>query len=243
MSYSGTSGQTVINVQTLIDHGARRCGKLAEELTSEQLLSARESLFFLLANLGNIGINYWAINKTVIGLNAEQYIYTLPDGSIDVLNALYRTMTRPTGTYASSAGGTAANAFDNDISTFCQQTSANGNISADFGTSNPQYVGSIGVMPYISGGALGGGAARRTEAAALLIKTGVPYTGDPRTGVVLGGGFLIGALGIFNPLPSWAIPSLHGSPRATSLFAFLSHSSHPSAKRISSWTAFRLWSF
>jgi len=45
MAYSGTVGTTVINVQTLIDHGARRCGKLAEELTSEQVLSARESLF------------------------------------------------------------------------------------------------------------------------------------------------------------------------------------------------------
>ena len=38
MAYSDTYGQTY-NVQTLIDHGARRCGKLAEELTSEQVLS------------------------------------------------------------------------------------------------------------------------------------------------------------------------------------------------------------
>jgi hypothetical protein len=151
-TYSGTSGQTVINVQTLIDHGARRCGKLAEELTSEQVLSARESLFFLLSNLGNIGINYWAINKTVIGLNPDQYIYTLPDGSIDVLNALYRTMTRPTGTYYSSGGGTAANAFDSDTSTYCQQSSTNGYISIDYGSGQTYYVGSIGVMPYIAGG-------------------------------------------------------------------------------------------
>jgi len=152
MAYSGTTGQTVINVQTLIDHGARRCGKLAEELTSEQQISARESLFFLLSNLGNIGINYWAINKTVIGLNPDQYIYALPDGSIDVLNALYRTMNRPTGVYASSAGGSVDNAFDGDTSTYCQQTSAAGNISVNYGGSNTQYIGSIGVMPYIAGG-------------------------------------------------------------------------------------------
>jgi hypothetical protein len=152
MAYSGTSGQTVVNVQTLIDHGARRCGKLAEELTSEQVLSARESLFFLLSNLGNIGINYWAINKTVIGLNPDQYIYTLPDGAIDVLNALYRTLTRPTGTYSSSDGGVVAYVGDNDIDTYCQQTAPNGNISIDYGLSNPQYIGSIGVMPYVAGG-------------------------------------------------------------------------------------------
>jgi hypothetical protein len=41
---------------------------------------------------------------------------------------------------------------DNDVDTYCQQTSANGNISVDFGTDNPVYAGSIGVLPYVSGG-------------------------------------------------------------------------------------------
>jgi len=152
MAYSGTVGTTVINVQKLIDHGARRCGKLAEELTSEQVLSAKESLYFLLSNLINIGIQYWAIEKKVIGVNADKYIYKLPLGGNDVLNALYRTMNRPSGSYTSSAGGVVANAGDNDINTFCQQTSANGNISIFFGTNNPVYAGSIGLLPYVSGG-------------------------------------------------------------------------------------------
>lgn len=151
MAYSDTYGQ-VYNVQTLIDHGARRCGKLAEELTSEQLLSARESLGFVLSNLINIGIQYWAIKKEVIGLTADKYIYTLPTGSNDVLNALYRTMNRPSGSYTTSAGGTVALVGDNDINTFCQQTSPNGNISVNFGTDNPIYAGSIGLMPYVAGG-------------------------------------------------------------------------------------------
>ncbi len=147
MAYSGTVGQTVISVQTLIDHGARRCGKLAEELTSEQVLSARESLFFLLSNLINIGIQYWAISKTVIGLNADQYIYDLPVGANDALNVLYRRMNRPSGSYATSAGGNVANAFDSDISTVFTQSSANGNVSINYGTNNPVYIGSIGVLP------------------------------------------------------------------------------------------------
>ena len=99
MAYSGTVGTTVIQVQTLIDHGARRCGKLAEELTSEQVLSARESLYFLLSNLINIGIQYWAIDKKVYGLQADQYVYKLPIGGNDVLQALYRRMNRPSGSY------------------------------------------------------------------------------------------------------------------------------------------------
>ena len=151
MAYSDTYGQ-LYTVQTLIDHGARRCGKLAEELTSEQLLSARESLGFVLTNLINIGIQYWAVEKKVFGLTPEKYIYTLPDGSNDVLNALYRTMNRPSGSYTSSAGGTVASVSDNDINTFCQQNAANGNISVNFGTDNPIYAGSIGLMPYVSGG-------------------------------------------------------------------------------------------
>jgi hypothetical protein len=155
MAYSGTVGTTVIQVQTLIDHGARRCGKLAEELTSEQLLSARESLYFLLSNLINIGIQYWAIDKKVYGLQANNYVYKLPIGGNDVLQALYRRMNRPTpnstGGYASSAGGIVGNAFDSNIDTSCTQTSANGNISVDYGTNNPVYVGSIGVLPGVSG--------------------------------------------------------------------------------------------
>ena len=151
MAYSDAYGQ-VYSVQTLIDHGARRCGKLAEELTSEQLLSARESLGFVMSNLINIGIQYWAIEKQVVGLTPEKYIYTLPEGSNDVLNALYRTMTRPTGSYTTSAGGNVALVGDNDINTYCQQASANGNISINFGTDNPVYAGSIGLMPFVAGG-------------------------------------------------------------------------------------------
>jgi hypothetical protein len=151
MSYSDTYGQ-VYSVQTLIDHAARRCGKLAEELTSEQLVAAKEVLGMTLSSLINIGIQYWAIKKEVIGLQADKYIYSLPIGANDVLNALYRTMNRPSGDYASSAGGTVSNVADNNVDTFCQQTSANGNISVDFGTDNPVYAGSIGVLPYVSGG-------------------------------------------------------------------------------------------
>lgn len=151
MAYSGTVGQTVIQVQTLIDHGARRCGKLAEELTSEQVLSAKESLFFLLSNLINIGIQYWAIGKTVVGLQPNKYIYDLPLGANDALNVLYRQMNRPTpnntGGYATSAGGTVANAFDGNVDTVFTQSSANGTVTIDYGTNNTVYIGSIGVMP------------------------------------------------------------------------------------------------
>ena len=151
MAYSNSVGTTVITVQTLIDHGARRCGKLAGELTSEQVLSSRESLFFLLSNLINIGIQYWAISKKVYGFTPDKAIYLLPLGGNDVLNALYRFMNRPDGSYTSSAGGTVANVYDGDVDTVCTQTSANGNIAVNFGPSNPIFIGSIGFLPAASG--------------------------------------------------------------------------------------------
>lgn len=154
MAYSGTVGATRISVQTLIDHGARRCGKLAEELTSEQVVSSKESLFYLLSNLSNRGIQYWAISKKVFGLKADQATYYLPEGSIDALNVLYRNMNRPTpnnlGGYAASSG-VVANAFDSDVDTKCVQSSPNGYISIDYGPNNDIYSGSIGILPGTSG--------------------------------------------------------------------------------------------
>ena len=96
MAYSGTVGQTVVSVQNFIDQGARLSGKLAEELTVEQVQASKQALFFTLSNLINQGINYWAIEKKVYGLRQDQYEYLLPLGGVDVLNALYRKMNRPT---------------------------------------------------------------------------------------------------------------------------------------------------
>jgi hypothetical protein len=152
MATSGTVGLTTVSVQNLIDDAARASGKLAEELTVEQVLSSKRNLFYVLSSLINKGIQYFAIKKIVIGLNANQYIYDMPVGSNDALNVLYRQMERPSGGYTSSAGGTIANVYDGDVNTYCQQVSPNGNISVNYGTSNPVYIGSIGILPYVSGG-------------------------------------------------------------------------------------------
>ena len=154
MAYSGTVGQTVVSVQQFIDQGARMAGKLAEELTIEQVGASKQALFFILSNLINQGINYWCIDKKVYGLNADQFQYLLPVGGNDVLNALYRNLNRPTpstlGAYFSSSGVTGL-AFDNNVETSDIQTSPNGNIGINFGQDNPIYAGSIGILPSTSG--------------------------------------------------------------------------------------------
>jgi hypothetical protein len=150
MAYSGTVGQTVVSVQKFIDQGARMSGKLAEELTVEQVQGSKQALFFILSNLINQGINYWCISKKVYGLKADQYEYLLPLGGNDVLNALYRTLNRPTGSVSASSG-VAANATDGNIDTIDVQSAVNGNITINYGTNNPIYAGSIGILPGTSG--------------------------------------------------------------------------------------------
>jgi hypothetical protein len=150
MAYSGTVGQTVVSVQKFIDQGARMSGKLAEELTVEQVQGSKHALFFILSNLINQGINYWCISKKVYGLKADQYEYLLPLGGNDVLNALYRTLNRPSGSVSASSG-IAANATDGNIDTIDTQTAINGNITINYGTDNPIYAGSIGILPGTSG--------------------------------------------------------------------------------------------
>lgn len=148
MAYSGTVGQTVITVQNLIDHGARRAGKLAEELTIEQVLSAKDSLFYLLSNLANRGVQYWCIDKTIVGLTPDKYIYTLPVGTVDVLNANYRTVFyNVVGGYSTS--GIAANAFDQQYTNICQLTNNTGEIGVVLGQG--VYIGTVGILPAVTG--------------------------------------------------------------------------------------------
>jgi len=150
MAYSGTVGQTVVSVQKFIDQGARMAGKLAEELTVEQVQAAKQALFFILSNLINQGINYWCISKKVYGLKPDQYEYLLPLGGNDVLNALYRTLQRPSGGYSASSGN-AGFAGDSNVDTITVQTAPNGNIAINFGTDNNIYAGAIGILPGTSG--------------------------------------------------------------------------------------------
>lgn len=104
MTTSGTVGQTVIDVTTIIEHAYRRCGKLASTISGELQLSARNNLFFLLSDLANRGLSLWCVTKRVLGTLPDNAVYDLPVGTVDVLNALYRTQTTLTGSTLSGAG-------------------------------------------------------------------------------------------------------------------------------------------
>jgi hypothetical protein len=94
---SGTVGTTLIDVTTFIEHAYRRAGKLPSTVSSEQQLAARESLFFLLVDLVNDGINLWCINRFVVPLIQGNALYAMPPGLSDILSVAYRTSTVLTG--------------------------------------------------------------------------------------------------------------------------------------------------
>jgi hypothetical protein len=104
VAVSGTVGQTVITVTDLIEHAARRCGVLPSTLSGEVQLAARQSLYILTADLANRGLSLWCVGKQVLGMNANQTVFDLPVGTVDVLDALYRTQTNLTGSTISGLG-------------------------------------------------------------------------------------------------------------------------------------------
>lgn len=134
MATSGTSGTLTISVQELIDDAHRMCFVPPQALTEEQLAFARRQLGLMLSAWANKGYNLYTIEIALIGQSVGKRAYSLPSGTINVLNLQRRNVvTQGTAGGASSAGGTVANAFDGDLTTVCTQTSADGNLSYDFG--------------------------------------------------------------------------------------------------------------
>jgi len=163
MATSGTTSTTIITVQDLIDDSARRAGKLAEELTVEQVQSAKNALYYLLSSLPNWGINYWKINRYIQGLQPDQGKYFMPLGCIDVLETNYRTVQRLTnGGYSTTGNG--SNAFDGNTDTICYCDNNTSSIGINLGvpaqnyndvpyynTAASSYMGSIGILPGVTG--------------------------------------------------------------------------------------------
>lgn len=146
MTTSGTVAQTTIDVATMIEHAFRRAGVSPAEQTTDALIAARQSLYFYLSALANDGVNLWTIEKVVLGTIPNKINYQIGTGTIDLKNCFRRTLYLPSGGVAtSSAGGVAANAFNQSLTGACTQTSPNGNIAYQYTT--PTMNTTVGFMP------------------------------------------------------------------------------------------------
>jgi hypothetical protein len=98
MATSGTITTTRINTAKVIEHAFRRCGLVPTLQTPDTVEIAKENLYLMLLALANRGLNLWCIDEKLIGLAENQREYTLPTGTLQVLDLLYCMPTRATGT-------------------------------------------------------------------------------------------------------------------------------------------------
>ncbi len=98
MATSGTVAQTTLDTSIVVDHAVRRCGLSSSSQTPETVEIAKQNLYLLLLNLANRGLNLWCVEESLMGMVEAQREYTLPDGTIRLLNVVYSQNTRATGT-------------------------------------------------------------------------------------------------------------------------------------------------
>jgi hypothetical protein len=88
-----TSGTAAfrLNVEDIITEAYERCGINAESRTGYQAVSARRSINILFSEWANRGINYWTVQNNTLALVKDQTTpYTLPVGTIDLIDAVIR---------------------------------------------------------------------------------------------------------------------------------------------------------
>jgi hypothetical protein len=133
MTTSNSVAPVSYPVMDLIEMSVRRCGQLPGRLSAEEVSDIKNELQMMLNSMIQEGTLLWTIDKQIYGLNLNQNLLQFSQDTIDLENVLYRFNNLPSGGLpASSAGGTAANAFDQSLTTACVQTAPDGNISYNF---------------------------------------------------------------------------------------------------------------
>ncbi len=148
-----TSSSFLFNpsLDDIINDAYERCGIIPDDISSQQFISAIYSTNATMVEFTNMQLNLWEVEQEILTLIDGVRTYTLPAGTVDVLEAYRRSFDRLLGgTPASSAGGTAANAFDDDLATTCTQISPNGNISYDYGVGSPQVITMVGYIAAVA---------------------------------------------------------------------------------------------
>ena len=87
-----TSGTVAFrpNVEEIIAESFERCGIDAQTRTGDHAKAARRSLNLLFSEFSNRGINFWTVSQNTLTLINGTANYTLPVGTIDILDAVIR---------------------------------------------------------------------------------------------------------------------------------------------------------
>jgi len=87
-----TSGTVAFrpNVEEIIAESFERVGKDSQTLTGYDSRVARRSLNLLFSEWANRGINYWTVQNNTLNLVSGTIKYTLPVGTIDLIDVVVR---------------------------------------------------------------------------------------------------------------------------------------------------------
>jgi len=87
-----TSGTVAFrpNVEEIITEAFERCGIDTQTRTGDHARSARRSINLLFSEFANRGINFWTVTQNTLTLVNGTTNYTLPVGTIDILDAVIR---------------------------------------------------------------------------------------------------------------------------------------------------------
>jgi hypothetical protein len=150
MSTSGTYNFGSPQNEAIITEAYERVGVIGDIITQQKIDTALRSINFILQSWINEGLNLFTVKQGMLSLNSNQTSYTLPNSGVDILEATVRTSSRNLGgTPASSAGGVAANAFDNNGLLPCTQTAPNGNISYSWGVNGRFSISMLGITSFV----------------------------------------------------------------------------------------------
>lgn len=152
MATSGTVGQTTFETRKLVDRAYRLCKVPSQMVTSEMLQIAMDELYLLLSSLANTGIPMWCIKKQILPLYYGQIDVPMPAGTVSILQAVIREVTRQQGSAFSSAvsgSNVAELAFDGDIDTSCILAAPAGHIGLEL--SNPTAISTVGILASATG--------------------------------------------------------------------------------------------
>lgn len=115
----------------LLDLAYRRFGKSPSTIAPETMNDALDILFMMVNSWPNMGATLWSMEPFVMGYLPGMARNYLPKKVMDLVddNMMHRTNVRAVGSFTSSAGGTVANAYDDDLDTSCNQATADGSFT------------------------------------------------------------------------------------------------------------------
>lgn len=144
LSGSNTGALRAYTALNMLEEACGRAGIPPEGITSEIVEKYLDQLNLVFTSLLNRGFQLWKRQKVILPCYMGTAQVPLPPGCNVVTTLNRRTLSRQTGTAFTTAGGTAANAFDDDFDTACTQTSDNGSIGCQF--SSATRVTTVGVL-------------------------------------------------------------------------------------------------